>query len=368
VTEPPNDSAGWYLKGRFGADHLERRRIQSFPFVIGRSSSCNLQLTTSGVSGRHAEIVLVDDRIQLRDLNSTNGTFMNGKRLAVESEPVKDGDVLHFASEEVRLQWVEGEESSPQTEQLAVITDELPFDWTARSVRLDRILDGNLEAWFQPIVKWDSTLIAWEALGRGRIGDEIVSPAEMFQTARENGRELELCRALRRQALETAKRLPEPRLLFLNCAADDLADWSLLLDELRTATTHGLSIVVEIYEGAVTNTESMSKFHEDLAAIGCGLAFDDFGAGQSRLRELTELRPQYLKFDASLIRGIDQAPTIRKDMVKFFVGFVNEYGVSSLAEGVEREEEAAFCEQAGISLAQGYYFAYPAPLPDVSEG
>ena len=362
----PEDDVLWFLQGHFGeGDHIDRRRVQPFPFVIGRSPSCELHLTKGGVSGRHAEIVLIDDRIHLRDLGSTNGTFLNSRRMHDDPAPVKNGDIIHIASEEIRVLRIEAPAISSKTIPQRVITEALPFDWTTRSSRLVQIMDGHIEAWFQPIVKWDATVVAWEALGRGRLENEVVSPSEMFQTARENDLELDLCRALRKAAFEAAVDLPAPRRLFLNAASDDLLDHAQLLDELRHFRDRDVSVVIEIHEAAVADPDAMVRFHSELAAIGCGLAFDDFGSGHSRLRELTELRPDYLKFDTSFIRGIDEAPAIRKDMVRLFVGLVHDYGISSVAEGVERQEEADFCREAGFELAQGHFFGYPVPLSDL---
>ncbi len=343
---------------------MDRRRVQSFPFVIGRSADCDLQLDRPAVSNHHAELMFVQGRIHLRDLGSTNGTFLNGQRLGQDAVPLGDSDVIHVVSEEIRMIRMEAPVLSRKTVTQRVVTSALPFDWTRRSSRLIEILDGHLEAWFQPIVDWTRTLIAWEALGRGRVGDLVVSPTEMFLAARENGMELELCRALRKAALKAAVNLPPPRRLFLNAAPEDLEDRDELLLELREFRRRGIEVVVEIHEAAVADPEFMRLFRDELSAIGCGLAFDDFGAGHSRLRELTELHPDYLKFDNSFIRGIDAAPGIRQDLIRLFIGLVRDYGISSVAEGVEREEEATFCREAGFELAQGHLFGRPMPLAE----
>jgi EAL domain-containing protein (putative c-di-GMP-specific phosphodiesterase class I) len=96
--------------------------------------------------------------------------------------------------------------------------------------------------------------------------------------------------------------------------------------------------------------------------INVGLAFDDFGAGQARLFELAEAPPHYLKFDRRFVAGIDQAPTSRQRLVASLVAAARELMVLTVAEGVETQEEAAACERAGFSHAQGYYFGRPGPI------
>jgi FHA domain-containing protein/uncharacterized protein DUF1707 len=78
------------------ADDLAAARL-----LIGRSSACQLVLADDTVSRRHAELRIEDGRWLLRDLGSSNGTWVNGRRV-VEAE-VRPGDLLHLGGAEVRL-------------------------------------------------------------------------------------------------------------------------------------------------------------------------------------------------------------------------------------------------------------------------
>jgi FHA domain/Domain of unknown function (DUF1707) len=69
--------------------------------VIGRSSACQLVLADDTVSRRHAELRFEEGRWMVRDLGSSNGTYVNG-RWVTEAE-VRRGDVVHFGGCEVRL-------------------------------------------------------------------------------------------------------------------------------------------------------------------------------------------------------------------------------------------------------------------------
>ena len=59
--------------------------IESDPFIIGRGDDCNLKLTDQRISRHHSEIHMGGDLLWIRDLNSTNGTFVNDKQIE-ESE------------------------------------------------------------------------------------------------------------------------------------------------------------------------------------------------------------------------------------------------------------------------------------------
>jgi hypothetical protein len=64
---------------------------------IGRAPDCEIVLTDESVSRTHAEIVLADGRWHLRDSGSTNGTWVNGRRLWGQVE-LRRGDVLTFGN------------------------------------------------------------------------------------------------------------------------------------------------------------------------------------------------------------------------------------------------------------------------------
>jgi FHA domain/Domain of unknown function (DUF1707) len=69
--------------------------------VLGRSSACELVLADDTVSRRHAELRAEDGRWIVRDLGSSNGTWVNGRRV-MEAE-VRPGDVLHLGGCRLRL-------------------------------------------------------------------------------------------------------------------------------------------------------------------------------------------------------------------------------------------------------------------------
>jgi hypothetical protein len=66
-------------------------------FVVGRSRSCDLTLATPDASRRHAEIAAVTGGYLIRDLGSTNGTFVNGDR--IEECELKTGDRIEIGGD-----------------------------------------------------------------------------------------------------------------------------------------------------------------------------------------------------------------------------------------------------------------------------
>jgi pSer/pThr/pTyr-binding forkhead associated (FHA) protein len=71
--------------------------VEEFPFVIGRREGSQAQLALAFISRQHCKFVLADRQIQVQDLESQNGTFVNGKK-AIKPLAVRDGDEVSLGS------------------------------------------------------------------------------------------------------------------------------------------------------------------------------------------------------------------------------------------------------------------------------
>src|SRR5262245_32511824 len=96
----PAAPARWRLDNLHGG-RMQRLPIHTLPFRIGRRPDLELVLSTSSVSKVHAEIFTSGGALFVRDLQSTNGTFVNGQRVC--EARLREGDVLHFAKSEYRV-------------------------------------------------------------------------------------------------------------------------------------------------------------------------------------------------------------------------------------------------------------------------
>src|SRR5882672_6797833 len=67
--------------------------------TVGRSAECGLRLTEGSPSRQHARLIVEGDQLWVEDLGSTNGTFVNGERIAARTL-LKNGDALRFDIEE----------------------------------------------------------------------------------------------------------------------------------------------------------------------------------------------------------------------------------------------------------------------------
>ncbi|MCP5419970.1 MAG: EAL domain-containing protein [Gammaproteobacteria bacterium] len=94
---------GWYLEGVFDQSGvIQRLPINQMPFRIGRQAGLHLRIASAEVSREHAEIFRRGNHLVIRDLGSTNGTFVNGERVALETR-INANDRLSFAQIQFRL-------------------------------------------------------------------------------------------------------------------------------------------------------------------------------------------------------------------------------------------------------------------------
>lgn len=121
---------------------------RSFPFgesiLLGSSADCDVQLDEPGISARHAEIRLLDDRVlQLKDLGSDTGTLLNGEPV-VESL-LGSGDEIRIGTCRLMLQ--------------------------APGLRPERVLTADVVT--EPIHDW-SRILAWSIVGTSAVAVAIL--------------------------------------------------------------------------------------------------------------------------------------------------------------------------------------------------
>jgi EAL domain-containing protein (putative c-di-GMP-specific phosphodiesterase class I) len=303
----------------------------------------------------------------VRDLGSRNGTFLNGRQAA--DEPLHEGDVLHLGGYRFRL--VRGPDwLALDTEATVGATGPLTRHFVTNAIGVRHLIAQTaVTVLLQPIVTLPGRqVVAYEALGRGRLPGLPESPVALFEMAGALGPEVqeELSQLFRFKAVDLVRHRRDPPVLFLNTHPVELEREGLLesLKQLRSYAPN-VDLVLEIHESALAQADFIAWLRNRMSEINVGLAYDDFGAGQARLLELAEAPPHYLKFDRRFVAGIDRAPTSRQRLVASLVAAARELCVKTIAEGVETADEAAASVVAGFSHAQGYQLGRPAPVDDV---
>ena len=222
---------------------------------------------------------------------------------------------------------------------------------------------------FQPIVDVrNREIISFEALVRGPHGE---SSASVFAQVPQKDilRFDEICR---RKAIHMASRLNIPNRLNLNLAAQSIYEVDMSITATFQASIQsGIpaeNIIFEVLESeSLTEQKNLIQYLRLIQEFGFATAIDDFGAGYSGLRLLTEYQPYFIKLDRHLIGNIHQ-DYVKQRIFSGIRKICDSLCIKIVAEGVENAGEFHWLNEAGISIFQGYYFARPAfeALPDVA--
>ena len=113
--EPPEKAESeWFLVNLDGQSKT-RYPLHKSPITVGRGRANDIQIKNDFISGYHAEFVIEDDGVKLKDLGSTNATRVNAKR--IEDHPLKHGDIIAFG--ELRFEFVDANKGSDETPRVA---------------------------------------------------------------------------------------------------------------------------------------------------------------------------------------------------------------------------------------------------------
>jgi EAL domain-containing protein (putative c-di-GMP-specific phosphodiesterase class I) len=347
--------ASWCLNGQLADDQPVRHfRIDTPRFTVGRKVDASLCIPNPTVSREHAELTIVEQGLLLRDLGSTNGTYVNGTR-AAQPCTAQHGDLLQFGQVVFRA-------VQQATDNGSETISEDSCDRALALIQFDQLMSQRaVTPHFQPIVDMrDCRVFGYEVLGRSQFFG-LKNPYSMFAAAKVLNLEGELSRILREEGIRSGQVLPAEHTLFVNTHPIEMEDLDVLilsLHELRELMPHR-PVVLEIHEAAVTASALMVELRSALHHLQIGLAYDDFGAGQARLVELVEVPPDYLKFDMKLVQNLDTASLERQRMLASLVNMVRDLGIVPLAEGIEKPGDDAICRKIGFACAQGFYYGYP---------
>jgi diguanylate cyclase (GGDEF)-like protein len=226
---------------------------------------------------------------------------------------------------------------------------------------------------FQPVVRFDGTIVAVEALARWSCTRRgAVSPSEFIPLAEES----RLITLLGTQVIQMAsehvarwRRSLAPSLqLSVNTSARQLADEgaaNAIRDAFSRSGLEPSAVCLELTETAfLENHENALAALADLHDEGMDIAVDDFGTGYSSLLYLHRFPVQILKIDRFFVAGLgsDRAAAGIVDAV---IKLAHSLGLIAVAEGVETEEQMRSLVDLGCDLGQGYYWCRPLPAAEM---
>ncbi|MGH8975205.1 MAG: EAL domain-containing protein [Acidimicrobiia bacterium] len=332
------------------------------------------------VSRRHAQLECHDGTVTVRDLGSSNGTFVDGEALAGDAPRVL-GDQQRVRFGHLTLLFaadVTGSEGArwatdPDTQVLeATVMERLgellaaPGDAAGPPSRLvlervQHVLSSEVLAIvFQPVMGLGPRRVAGvEALTRIAV-EPRRGPDVWFGEAFTVGLGVDLELAAIARALDQLGRLPAGVYLAFNTSPETVVS-----DGFRTALD-GVPLdrlVVEVTEhAAVADYQALRHALAPLREGGLRLAIDDMGSGYANMQHVLRLAPDIIKLDVDLVRGVDR-DRARRALAGSLAVFAEEMGARLVAEGIETPDELATLIGLGVPYGQGFHLARPGPLP-----
>lgn len=238
---------------------------------------------------------------------------------------------------------------------------------------LHKALEQNkIVTYYQPKLNIHTNQICGaEALVRWKRGEEIVPPSVFIPVSEETNLISLICeRVMLLACRECARWNTNGRTdlsVAINLSARQFQD-NHVVDMIRRAiVTNNISpnmIEVEITESiAMIDNNTVQRLLGAISNTGVSIAMDDFGTGYSSLSGLRDLPINVVKIDQSFIRNlnVNEEATF---MVQAILQLAKGLKLTTVAEGVETEEQLEFLRENGCDIAQGYLIGRPVPADE----
>ncbi len=219
---------------------------------------------------------------------------------------------------------------------------------------------------FQPIFRARTgELEGCEALLRLPPASGFAGPYEAFTEALRVGLASELEVASTARVFRDAETFAGQNLIFLNVLAPFLTDPRLGVSWLvERVVSHGRQVsrvILELPEiSRIVDFQAFARSLEPYRREGFRIAIDDFGAGYTNLRMITDIAPDFVKLDRVFIENIF-VHARKRILVESVVSLCHRINCSVVAEGIETAEDLETCLGAGVDFLQGYLLARPGP-------
>jgi diguanylate cyclase (GGDEF)-like protein len=227
----------------------------------------------------------------------------------------------------------------------------------------EAVANENIVAYFQPIINNKTEKIEkYECLARIKNENKIIPPYMFMDAARITGNLSYITRSLISQSF---KKFSNTDFEFsINITGEDLLLDYLELYLLKNVQKYNIDpskVVLEVLEDITTldNGTILAQLNS-LRKHGFQIAIDDFGAENSNLSRLLEIKPDYLKIDGAFIKNIvtDENSAI---IVESIVLLCKKSGIKIIAEYVHNAAVQEKVKAIGIEYSQGFYFGKPEP-------
>jgi len=287
---------------------------------------------------------------------------VEGGALRYLRKPAATAEIVETMDQAVRL----GRLARWRREALAITRPKSQFigDRASMEIAFEEALTGLWLA-AQPIVgSKDGVVFGVELLARS-ISTRFTSVTMLVEAAEKLGRVISLGRRVRQVAATID--VPADQAIFINLHSLEFDDEE-LYSENNPLRRLGSRIILEVTERhSIDQVKDLKEKVALLRDLGFWIAVDDMGAGYAGLNSFAALRPDIVKLDMAIVRGIDQDP-YRRTLVRSMNAMCRDFGIPLVAEGVETEAERTVLVDLGCEFIQGFLCGKPQALGTRPQG
>lgn len=225
----------------------------------------------------------------------------------------------------------------------------------------------------QPIISFETgTIRGWEILTRGPKNTPYALPADLFHYAFQTENLVALEIIVFKKALIEIEKKNTTTPIFINVTVPALLSHQYYQAVLNLLQQYpripAEQIVLEITERhSIDNFHLLTECINNFRKAGFKFAVDDTGAGYASLHAISEILPDVIKIDRSIIQDIDRNE-VKNSVLQALLLIAAKIGSEVVAEGIETEAEANLLLAKNVNLGQGYFFSKPQePFPEVAE-
>jgi diguanylate cyclase (GGDEF)-like protein len=223
----------------------------------------------------------------------------------------------------------------------------------------EALLHCSIRIASQSIIELGSErVLGYEFLARGE--GEYISPALMFQQAKDMRILQQIDMRCIKAAFSLVADVPAYQFVHINVYPSTLLSLDLnYLEELLPNIVQRTQVCLELSEQEIIG-DVMALRHklQSIRQLGFTVAVDDVGFGRTCLENLLVLEPDVIKIDRRFVDFVASDMVKRKQLTRL-LQVAGTLHASVVVEGVERQQDADVCRQAGAVMAQGYLWSRP---------
>ena len=230
------------------------------------------------------------------------------------------------------------------------------------------LANDNFVFYGQPVVDLiHDEVDHYELLIRMMLDDEAITPINFMPHAEASDLIHEIDHWAVGRGMEFARTVP----VAINLSARSLGDRA-LIEQIRAGVEdHGVppgNLTFELTEtAAAENLDGARAMVVALRSLDLKVSLDDFGTGFNSFTYLKHLPVTSLKIDIEFVRKLTADPANER-IVRSIVAIAHNFGMTTIAEGVEDQETLELLRELGVDGVQGYYIGYPARMTEHPHG